>query len=299
MRDYGAFFRRERQQLGMRQCDLADGICTVDTISRIETGSQVPSPVLFTLLIERLGVSGFSYGDFFDTSSIHLMQLQRQIVDSLDRNTYDDVPFLLNEYQSSMEKTSWDKQFYLFSKGWYFFRITGNHSSFLECCKHSMKVRHPNIGTHTDFSSAYFTQNEYRILNAVATVLYESSHSLEALALLNQLILNQKSAKDILPAYSRNLAVLYNNAAICEKHYSLADAMRHIRLAEKSALIYGNPLMNLRISKTRLLHFNTHSNIRSRTLLLQSCFVFVNAAMQLYKDFWDFLSEPCFMNILW
>ena len=58
MRDYGSFFKRERKFSGLSQKELAQGICSVKTISRIETGRQIPSPAQFSMLIERLGVSG-------------------------------------------------------------------------------------------------------------------------------------------------------------------------------------------------------------------------------------------------
>ena len=298
MRDYGTFFRRERQERGMRQCDLAEGICTVDTISRIETGNQTPSSVLFNLLIERLGVSGFSYGDFFGAETIHLMQLQRKIVDALDKRILDEIPFLLTEYRESMGRESWDEQFFVFARGWYFFLLCKDQREFMSVCEIAMRVMRPHYSFRQDVTEWNLIQNEYRILNAIAMSQYKRGNAYRGIALLNQLILNQKSGKDALPIYWQNLAVLYNNAALFERKQFPEEAFEHIRKAEKAVLHSGSPLMSIRINKTRLLHFYDGPDLRRWLKSLRDCFLFVNGALHIYHDFWDFLSESCLLNIL-
>ena len=298
MRDYGTFFRRERMECGLRQSDLAEGICAVDTISRIENGSQIPSPVLFALLIERLGVSGFSYGDFFGSGTIHLMELQRKIIDALDKGVLDDVPFWLSEYREKMERDSWDEQFFVFARGWYFFKLCDNLEEFIDVCEIAMRVIRPHYHIIQDVSEWNLIQNEFRILNALATSQYKNGNVHRGIAILNQLILNQKSGRDVLSTYWQNMAVLYNNAALFERKKFPSEAMRHMQKAEKAVLLSGSPLMSIRINKTRLLYFYDQGDIRRWMIALRECFLFLNETLHIYNDFWDFLTETCLLNIL-
>ena len=160
LRDYGTFIRREREFLGMRQRELADGICTIATISRIENGSQTPTPVLFKLLLERLGVSGFSYEDFFEASSLHLLNLQKRIMACLDKKDLDSLPLLLGEYHDLAKRNCWEEQFFQFAKGWYLFLLDGNGQRFLEVCEEAMRVMRPGYRLCDDLSKANLMQNE-------------------------------------------------------------------------------------------------------------------------------------------
>lgn len=300
-RDYGTFIRRERVFSGMRQRDLAAGICSVDTISRIEKGSQTPTPVLFRLLVERLGVSGFSYGDFFEASTIRLLELQREIVNGLDRRKLDDIPLLLGWYWDASKQTEWEKQFFLFVKGWYFYLLDGNAENFLAICEEAMWVMRPHYRLGDDPSAANLVQNEYRILNAAAIILEEEFHRKEGVILINQLIINQKSEKDFMSGYWRNLAVLYNNAAICERGFYPEMALEHIRCAVQAVLKSGNALLALRIGRTIQTMFGGDAaRIRMDIdeVFLERFFAMVNREFCIYSDFWDFLRESCFLQIL-
>ncbi len=298
MTDYGTFIRRERKRKGLRQRELAEGLCTVDTISRIEKGSQIPSSVLFRLLIERLGVSGFSHGDFFGAGSIKLMQLQNYIIRALDQKKMENIPILLGEYHDHMENGGWDEQFFEYAKGWYFFCMTKESEEFLDACERAMRVIHCDFVSEEDFSLKQLIQNEYRILNSQAVVWYLNGESAKACVQLCRLISNQKRGKDIFPYYWRNLAILYNNLAMSERRQYPSEAVSHMRMAQKAVTISGNPLMCLRVFRTKLLHFNTKGDYHTMTRFLNKCFIEVNSQLNVYEDFWDFLSESCMLNIL-
>lgn len=300
-RDYGTFIRRERVFSGMRQRDLAAGICSVDTISRIEKGSQTPTPVLFRLLVERLGVSGFSYGDFFETSTIRLLELQREIVVGLDRGDLREIPALLERYRKAVRRRGWEMQFFQFVRGWYFFLVDGNARQFLETCQEAMRVMRPEYRLGDDISGANLLQTEYRILNAAAVVMEREFGRKEGMILINQLIINQKNGKEFMSVHWRNLAVLYNNAAICERDNFPELALHHLCCAEQAVLKSGNALLTLRIARTRQVIFgqeNADVGAFFDEAFLEELFEVVNRAFQIYADYWDFLQESCFLQIL-
>ena len=70
--DIGEVIKSERKKKGLTQDDLAFGLCTTATLSRIENGIHSPNQELLDGLLERLGTTdySFSYTDkndsFFD-----------------------------------------------------------------------------------------------------------------------------------------------------------------------------------------------------------------------------------------
>lgn len=51
----GQVIKRTRESLGLTQQELCEGICGLETISRIETGKQIPNRANFQALMERMG----------------------------------------------------------------------------------------------------------------------------------------------------------------------------------------------------------------------------------------------------
>lgn len=51
----GEIIRHLRKEQNLTQEELADGICSSVTISRIESGTQMPSDRIINQLLERLG----------------------------------------------------------------------------------------------------------------------------------------------------------------------------------------------------------------------------------------------------
>lgn len=57
----GQVIKRTRESLGLTQQELCEGICGLETISRIETGKQIPNRANFQALMERMGKCGEKY----------------------------------------------------------------------------------------------------------------------------------------------------------------------------------------------------------------------------------------------
>ena len=300
MLDYGSFLREERERLGILQKELAEGICHKDTISRIENGSQIPSAALFVLLAEQLGVSGYSYGELFSGGTVQILQLRWEIIERLNMLRLDDIPQLLEEYRCVSGDSGWDEQFFTFARGWYFYLVTGDHDAFLEDCYRALFARLPELRLE-EISGFRLLQGDCRILNAMALGMQQDARIERGTAILNQLILNQKARAKTSFKYWENLAILYHNSAICEKDAFFDHAQRHMRMAENAVMRSGNPLLTLRIMRSKKLYFSGGSdesrNHREATLL-KLFFHKVNKILGIYEDFWQFLQERAFLYIL-
>ena len=53
----GNFIKQRREELGITQAELAEGLCSLPTLSRIENGSHVPHGNTLRALLQRLGYS--------------------------------------------------------------------------------------------------------------------------------------------------------------------------------------------------------------------------------------------------
>ena len=75
----GPVIRNRREELGFSQEDLADGICSVPTLSRIENGERMPTKNHYEMLMQRLGYSAMSLDYFADKQAFLIHELKFKI----------------------------------------------------------------------------------------------------------------------------------------------------------------------------------------------------------------------------
>ncbi len=72
----GAIIKARREEMGISQEDLADGICAVPTLSRIENGTQLPTKNHLEALLERLGYSIVMVDSYMDGKALRIHELR-------------------------------------------------------------------------------------------------------------------------------------------------------------------------------------------------------------------------------
>lgn len=111
----GEFVKERRLELQITQEELAAGLCTPGTISKIENGSQMPSELILQPLLERLGVSGFSYWNYYDEIALEKAQLKQNVLESIKFMQYDSVEQKMNRlYRLCYENDPSGMQFYFY-----------------------------------------------------------------------------------------------------------------------------------------------------------------------------------------
>ncbi len=55
----GEFIKEKRERMGITQDELCEGICSIATMSRIESGTRMPKSKVIVPLLQRLGLSDF------------------------------------------------------------------------------------------------------------------------------------------------------------------------------------------------------------------------------------------------
>ncbi len=75
----GDYVRKRREDLGLTQSQLCEGICEPITISRLENGKQVPSYTRIKALLERLGLPGSRYFALLSKNEERIETLRKDI----------------------------------------------------------------------------------------------------------------------------------------------------------------------------------------------------------------------------
>ncbi len=75
----GDVVREARIRHGMTQEDLADGICAVSTVSKIENGRHNPQKRVFSALMERMGEDTARYVMYVSTQEMERKKIQEEL----------------------------------------------------------------------------------------------------------------------------------------------------------------------------------------------------------------------------
>lgn len=110
---YGEWIKTKREELGLSQEELADGICSVPTLSRIENGRRAPSAEHFQRILERLGYSSTIADSFANQLNFQLHELKYQLRQAYINRDVERAKELLRKYESICPPSSLNKQFIL------------------------------------------------------------------------------------------------------------------------------------------------------------------------------------------
>ena len=76
----GEVIKKRRKELGLTQEELCEGICEPSTISRIESGRQVPAKNKLDALLQRLGLPGERYYALVSKDEMEISNLKEKII---------------------------------------------------------------------------------------------------------------------------------------------------------------------------------------------------------------------------
>ena len=101
---FGALIKQRREELGFTQEQLAEGICSVPTLSRIENGERLPTKAHSEMLLQRLGYSDAINTQYVAEQTFALHNLKYRIRQAVIHNQKAAALLLLDEFESMSEK---------------------------------------------------------------------------------------------------------------------------------------------------------------------------------------------------
>lgn len=110
----GSILKARREELGITQEELADGICSVPTLSRIENGERMPTKNHFEMFMQRLGYSAMSMDFFTDKKDFMVYELKFKTRQAFMNKDFSRANILLDDLEAILDNpTEIDRQFIL------------------------------------------------------------------------------------------------------------------------------------------------------------------------------------------
>ena len=245
----GYIIKHRREQLGYSQEDLADGICSVSTLSRIENGDRLPSKNKYEMLMQRLGYSALSLDYFTDKQDFAIHELKFKIRHAYIEKDFDLCRRLLEELCAlSGEQSTIDTQF-ISQYDTLLNQKTITVEEKLERLEAALRLTCPQYGE--SFAPKVLSYEEISILNNIALCYEVLEHRPRAIELLYAIknyydhqVCSVEEALRTQPMILYNLSANLGMAgrydeciAVCDEAISLAR--RTYRYADYEKTLYN------------------------------------------------------------
>lgn len=184
----GEVIRRTRESMGITQEKLSDGICSVENLSRIETGKVRPNRNTFEKLMERLGRSGEKYLPFVRGEDIETHILRDKVGALIGNCKYEEMEPFLDKLEEKLDMTDpINKQYILRVRALTDYRvgkITGEEKK--EQLEYALRCTIPEYQDGI-LPSKIFTRIEIFIYCNIAVFYAEEGDLEKAIAMLRQI----------------------------------------------------------------------------------------------------------------
>lgn len=184
----GEVIRRTRESMGITQEKLSDGICSVENLSRIETGKVRPNRNTFEKLMERLGKSGEKYLPFVHGEDMETHILRDKIGALIGNCKYEEMEPYLDELEGKLDMTDpINRQYILRVRALADYRIgkiTGEQKK--EQLEHALRCTIPEYQDGI-LPSKIFTRIEIFIYCNISVFYAEEGNLEKAIVMLRQM----------------------------------------------------------------------------------------------------------------
>lgn len=189
----GEVIKRKRKELGLTQEELCEGICEPSTISRIESGKQVPAKNKLDALLQRLDLPGDRYYALLSKNELEISNLQSQIIScNVSKNKRDGLQYLEKLEEIVSEDDHLIRQFILRSKTAFGY-LDGEDIrpyTFDEKEKMLFEALYLTVPKFDieEIDKNFYTIEEIKIINQIALNYSNSGKNKKAIDVYNQLL---------------------------------------------------------------------------------------------------------------
>lgn len=214
----GELIKQRRLELGLKQCELCEGICEPVTMSRLESGKQTPGSNKLRMLMQRLGLPEERYYALVSKNELRISELQTEIVSS--NVLHDSLRGLekIEELEAIAEPNDNQvRQFILRSRAILGKLVDGKVEPYLpeeklEMLSEAIRLTSPYFDID-HIGKGLYCVDEVKVINQIAGVYSEQGNNEQALQIYVQLIdyikqhfQNVKQSGGLLPLVSYNYA---------------------------------------------------------------------------------------------
>lgn len=222
-----------RESLGMTQEELSDGVCSTETLSRIETGKHAPNRTTYKKLMEKMGKSGEKYLPFIRSEDIDV-HLEKEKIDTLMKTyNYEELDKILPEFEKKLDMDDKvNKQYILKLHAMTDYRL--HRIDIIEQQRHLIAALRCTIPSYQEGTvpKRLFTREELLLLCNIAVTYYENNDFETALSILFELeYYFQTTHIDFTERAVTEILVLSNLSQCLGRHGEIKEAQRRIEKA--------------------------------------------------------------------
>nr|WP_296009782.1 helix-turn-helix domain-containing protein [uncultured Blautia sp.] len=214
----GEMIKRKRKELGLTQEQLCEGICEPSTISRIESGRQVPAKNKLDALLQRLGLPGERYYALMSKDEMELSNLKEKIIScNVARNAIEGLKNLEKLETLATEEDHLLRQFILRTRVILGYMKEGKVYSYTFEEKGNMLLEAIHL-TIPDFDEEeiyknLYTVEEIKVINLIALNYSDKGQNRKAIDIYYQLLKYMKGHIMSLSEANRLIALICYNCS--------------------------------------------------------------------------------------
>lgn len=244
----GDIVRLTRKSLSITQEQLCEDICSVETLSRIETGRQNPGRDVYELLMERMGRIRDRAYSMLSVSDYKVLEKMWMFEECIRAYDYNRAEYILEEIKERVGGTNIDKQFIIRASSLVNYRLKRISSEeFLVELQKAIRITIPRYG-EISLTNWPLTYNEATLLLNISTAYSEEKNYEKGIEILEEVNIALKQS--YIDGEQRALmqVVILNNVSkwygLIGKHQKAIDrAYEGIDICRKFEI--GNVLPNL------------------------------------------------------
>ncbi len=244
----GDIVRMTRKSLSITQEQLSASICSVETLSRIENGSQNPTRDTYELLMERMGRIRSRAYSVLSVSDFQILEKMKQIEDYIKLYDFVKAESMLNEIKDIIGESILDQQFKVRAKSSVDFNLKRiSLDEYLKETQKALQMTIPKYGS-ISLSNWPLSSSEAILLINIAIACAEKEdyqNSIltleEAYSALKQSYMEEQQRAILQVIIASNLSKVYGTILNYEKAIEIAN--EGIEICKRFKL--GNALPNL------------------------------------------------------
>lgn len=222
--------RKTRIAVGIAQETLCDGICTQETLSRIETEKRSPSNRNLYHLLKRMDRKRERIGTVITTDEYAVLEMKKEIAGEIQRFEYDRAEKLLEEIEKRLDTSILENEQYISAE-----KIRIKYQKKLldseQCVEQLEKILCITLSWKREKDIPYkLTPTENNILNQIATIYYENGKKEKAIQILKTQIKNMEESRVKCAFCIREWGLALGNLATAfEETHQVLNAMEACR----------------------------------------------------------------------